>query len=112
MEKKIKKSVATLLAHMIKINKRDVEKEAPLFCQLMGVDFNCDPEEAKAFLIQTMQEEYDLDEHLIIINDALCNDKLSKMHLLEQVNHVIYSDTITPEDYEEFEKIKQALFPC
>ena len=57
-----------------------------------------------------MQEEYDLDEHLAIINAALCDDKLSKMHILEQVNHIIYSDTITPEDYKEFEKIKQALF--
>jgi len=112
MEKKIKKSVATLLAHIIKMDNRDVEKEAPLFCQLMGTDFDCDPEEAEAFLKQTMQEEYDLDEHLAIINDALCDDKLSKMHILEQVNHIIYSDTITPEDYEEFEKIKQALFSC
>jgi len=112
MEKKIKKSVATLLAHIIKIDNRDVEKEAPLFCRLMGADFDCDPKEAEVFLKQTMQEEYNLDEHLAIINDALCDDKLSKMHLLEQVNHIIYSDTITPEDYKEFEKIKQALFSC
>ncbi len=112
MEKKIKKSVAILLAHIIKMDNRDVEKEAPLFCRLMGTDFDCVPEEAEAFLKQTMQEEYDLDEHLTIINAALCDDKLSKMHLLEQVNHIIYSDTITPKDYEEFEKIKQALFAC
>jgi len=112
MEKKIKQSVATLLAHIIKIDNRDVEKEAPLFCRLMGEDFDCDPEEAEYFLKKTMGEEYDLDEHLTIINHALCNDKLSKMHLLEQVNHIIYSDTITPEDYKEFEKIKQSLFSC
>jgi len=112
METKIKRSVDTLLAHIIKIDNRDIEKEAPLFCRLMGEDFNCDPKEAKAFLKQTMQEEYDIDEHLAIINDALCDDKLSKMHLLEQVNHIIYSDTITPKDYEEFEKIKEALFSC
>ncbi len=112
METKIKKSVAILLAHIIKMDNRDIEKEAPLFCQLMGTDFDCDPEEAEAFLRQTMQEEYDLDEHLAIINSALCDDKLSKMHLLEQVNHIIYSDTITPESYKEFEKIKEALFSC
>jgi len=112
MENKIKRSVAILLAHIIKMDNRDIEKEAPLFCQLMGTDFDCDPGEAKAFLRQTMQEEYDLDEHLAIINGALCDDKLSKMHLLEQVNHIIYSDTITPEDYKEFEKIKEALFSC
>ena len=112
MENKIKRSVAILLAHIIKMDNRDVEKEAPLFCQLMGRDFDCDPVESEAFLRQTMKEEYDLDEHLAIINGALCDDKLSKMHLLEQVNHIIYSDTITPEDYKEFEKIKEALFSC
>lgn len=112
MEKKIKKSVATLLAHIIKIDHRNVEKEAPLFCRLMEEDFNCDPEEAETLLKQTLTEEYDLDEHIAIINNALCDDKLSKMHLLEQVNHIIYSDKITPKDYEEFEKIKEALFSC
>ncbi len=112
MEKKIKKSVATLLAHIIKIDKRDIEKEAPLFCKLMEMDFDCDSEEAEKFLRETLQEEYDLDEHIAIINDALCDDNLSKMHILEQLNHIIYSDTITPKDYEEFEKIKKALFTC
>ena len=112
MEKKIKKSVATLLAHIIKMDHRDIEKEAPLFCQIMGTSFDCDQEEAKIFLKQTMNEEYNLDDHIAIINDALCDDKLSKMHVLEQINHIIYSDTITPEDYEEFEKIKKALFAC
>ena len=112
MEKKIKKSVATLLAHIIKIDDRDIKKEAPLFCKLMEMDFDCDSEEAETFLIQTLEEEYDLDKHIAIINDALCDDKLSKMHILEQLNHIIYSDTITPNDYEEFEKIKKALFSC
>jgi len=112
MEKKIKKSVAILLAHIIKIDNRDIEKESPLFCKFMEMDFDCDPEEAEDFLKQTMQEEYDLDEHLAIINDALCDDKLSKMHILEQLNHIIYSDTITPNDYEEFEKIKKTLLSC
>jgi len=112
MENKLKKSVAILLAHIIKIDDRDVEKETPLFCKLMEMDFGCTPEEAKKFLEETLQEEYDLDEHIAIINDALCDDQLCKMHILEQLNHIIYSDTITPKDYEEFEKIKKALFSC
>lgn len=112
MEKKIQKSVATLLAHIIKIDDRDIKKEAPLFCKLMEMDFDCDSEEAEIFLKEILQEEYDLDEHITIINDALCDDKLSKMHILEHLNHIIYSDTITPNDYEEFEKVKKALFSC
>lgn len=110
MEMKIKKSVATLLAHIIKIDKRDLDKEAPLFCRLLGDDFGCDDSEAREILKETIEEEYNLDEHIDIINDALQDDQLSKMHILEQLNHVIYSDKIESHDYEVFEKIKNKLF--
>jgi len=112
MEKKIKESVGTLLAHIIKVDNRDIEKEAPLFCEIMGQDFDCSDDEAKAFLYKMMDEEYDLDEHIDIINEALCDDKLSKFHLLEQLNHIIYSDEISEEDYKIFEDIKNKLFEC
>ena len=111
MEKKIKRSVATLLAHIIKVDNRDIEKEAPLFCSMLGEDFGCNEEEAREFLKRIMTEEYDLDQHIDIIAQALRDDKLSKMHILEQLNHIIYSDTITEEDYKIFEKVKQKLFP-
>lgn len=110
MEKKIKESVGTLLAHIIKIDHRDIKKMAPLFCEIMGQDFQCSPEEAEAFLRRIVNEPYDLDAHIQIINQALCEDKLSKFHLLEQLNHVIYSDRIGPQDYEIFENIKNRLF--
>jgi len=112
VDKKIKRSVAALLAHIIKVDQRDIEKEAPLFCQLMGEDFSCDKEEAQRYLKEMMGKEYDLDEHIHIIKDALCEDKLSKYHLMEQLNHIIYSDTIQPEDYAFFEKIKKEFFEC
>ncbi len=112
MEKKIKESVGTLLAHIIKIDNRDVAKEAPLFCEIMGQNFDCSQEEAENFLYAMMNKEYDLDGHIAIINDALCEDKLSKFHLLEQLNHIIYSDTISEEDYKVFEDIKERLFAC
>ncbi|WP_295422190.1 TerB family tellurite resistance protein [Sulfurovum sp.] len=112
MNRKIKESVGTLLAHIIKVDHRDVEKEAPLFCDLMGENFECDPQEAKTFLRDIMKREYDLDEHIAIINQALCEDKLSKYHLMEQLNHIIYSDKISPEDYKIFEDIKNKLFEC
>ncbi len=112
MDKRIKESVGTLLAHIIKIDNRDVEKEAPLFCKLMGESFDCSTEEAKGFLTRLVHSDYDLEEHLDIINDALCNDRLSKMHVMEQLNHIIYSDKITEQDYKEFERIKDRLFTC
>lgn len=111
MEKKIKKSVAILLAHIIKVDHRDVKKEAPLFCRLMREDFECDTSEAERFLTQTLNEPYVLEEHITFINEALGTDKINKMHILEQINHIIYSDTITSIDYDEFEKIKEALLP-
>lgn len=111
MEKRIKKSVATLLAHIIKIDKRDLKKETPLFCKLLGEDFDCDTEESKAILHEVLNNDYNLDEHITIINNALQDDELSKMRILKQFNHIIYSDKIEPRDYEEFEKVKQALFP-
>jgi len=110
MQEKIKESVGTLLAHIIKVDKRDVEKEAPLFCDIMGENFDCNHDEAKEFLYRVMDESYDLDSHVEIINEALREDKLSKLHILEQLNHVIYSDTISPDDYKIFEDIKNKLF--
>ncbi len=111
MENTIKKSVAILLAHIIKIDERDLEREEPLFCKLLASDFNCDEDESKRILQGVLTEEYDLDEHINIINNALKDDELSKMYILKQFNHIIYSDKIEPKDYEEFERVKKALFP-
>ena len=110
MEKKIKKSVGILFANIIKVDDRDIEKSVPLFCELMGQNFECTHDEVRDFLYDVVKEEYDLNQHIEIINDALRDDKLSKFHVLEQLNHVIYSDTITPQDYEIFEEIKNKLF--
>ncbi len=110
MKDTIKRSVATLLAHIIKMDRRDIEENAPLFCKLMKEDFDCNPEDARKFLEQAIEQEYDIDEHLEVINRALCDDKLSKMHIMDQFNHIIYSGKIGDRDYEEFERIKNKLF--
>jgi len=112
MEKKIKESVGALMAYIIKVDNRDLEKETPVFCNIMGADFDCTQEEAKEILHTVMSKEYDLDEHIDHINEALCEDKLSKFHLLEQLNYVICSDKISPNDYKIFDEIKDKLFDC
>jgi len=110
MENKIKKSVATILAHIIKINNRDIVKEAPLFCKIMGQDFGCDRGEAEEFLLKTINEDYDIKEHAKLVRDALQDDSCTKYRILEQLNHIIYADKIDDNDYKEFEKIKDILF--
>lgn len=110
MEKKIEKSVGILLAHIIKVDHRDIEKSVPLFCELMGQNFECNNDDVREFLYEVMDKEYDIDAHISIISEALRDDKLSKYHILEQLNHVIYSDKIIPQDYEIFEEIKNKLF--
>jgi len=112
MEQRLKESVGALMAYIIKIDNRDIEKETPVFCDIMGTNFNCSHEEAEEILHKAINKEYNLDEYLDTINVALCEDKISKFHLLEQLNHVIYSDTISPNDYKVFEEIKEKLFTC
>jgi len=110
METRIKKSVATLLVHIIKLDNRDIDKESPLFCQLMNQDFDCSSKEAKEFLYNIMKEDYNIEEHVKFIRDALADDNYTKYKILEQLNHIIYSDNIVDNDYKEFEKIKNILF--
>ncbi|MDD5359033.1 MAG: hypothetical protein PHI79_02395 [Sulfurovaceae bacterium] len=108
MQEKIKKSVAYLLAYIAKKEKRNIKREARLFCEILGADFNCDNEEAME-LLESIQGDIDIEKHLDTINEALYNDRLCKMHILDQLNHMIYSDKITKDDYEEFEYIKNRL---
>ncbi len=110
MQNKIKESVGTLLAHIIKVDHRDVEKSVPLFCDIMGQNFNCTHNEVRIFLYNVMEKEYDLETHIDIIKQALSDDSISKFHILEQLNHIIYSGKITPDDYKIFDNIKNRLF--
>ncbi len=57
-----------------------------------------------------MNEDYDIDEHVKFIRDVLADDNYTKYQILKQLNHIIYSDDIEDNDYEEFEKIKNILF--
>lgn len=111
MEQKIKKSVATILAHIIKVDKRDVSKETPLFCRLMDQDFGCDKGEAENFLEAIMDEDYNIEEHAQFIRDVLKEDHYTKYKILDQLNQIICANEIHDSDYEEFERIREILFP-
>ncbi len=110
MKQNIKKSVAVLLASIIKIDHKNLAKETPIFCKLMNMDFDCDNIEAEEILKEVLNEDYSIQEHLNIINNTLKDDPICKMHILEQLNQIIYSDTIKINDYIVFDKIKNSLF--
>lgn len=110
MQQKIKESVGTVFAHIIKVDKRDLEQSIPLFCDIMGQNFECTHNEVRDFLYDVIDRDYDIDKHIEIIKIALSEDKISKFHLLEQLNHIIYSGKITNNDYQYFENIKNKLF--
>lgn len=110
MQQKIKESVGMVFAHIIKVDQRDLEKSIPLFCDIMGQNFECTHNEVRDFLYDVIDRDYNIDTHIEIIKIALSEDRISKFHLLEQLNHIIYSGTITNDDYSYFEDIKNKLF--
>jgi len=109
MLQKIKKSVAVVFAHIIKLDDRDIESSYPLFAKLMGEDFALGDDEAKELLLEALNSDSDIDSDIEIIAQALKGDILSKYHLFEQLNHIIYSDEFSDSDYEFFEYLKEKL---
>ena len=111
MDTMIKKSVATLFCHTIKVNDKDLELEMPIFCTFMEENFNCDSDEAKEILEKVMDKECEnIDTHLSIISNALYNDPYQKMSILKQLNHIIFRSKLKTEDYDFFDKVKQSFF--
>ena len=111
MDKMIKESVATLFCHAIKLDDKDLKVEKPLFCRFMGENFDCNSEEAQELLEETMNKDCDnIDTHISIVSNALYNEPYWKMHLLKQLNHIIFKSNIRDEDYEFFDKVKDSFF--
>jgi len=111
MDVLIKESVATLFCHAIKLDDKEMKIEQPIFCQFMGQDFDCNSEEAKKLLAETMQkDDENIDAHISTITNALHNEPYKKMNLLKQLNHIIFRSKMRDEDYEFFDKVKQSFF--
>jgi methionine synthase II (cobalamin-independent) len=109
MLQKIKESVATIFAHIIKLDHRDIQQSAPLFCELMGEDFDISIDEATKLLQNVLNNDYDINLHIDVVANALKNDMLSKYHLLSQLNRIIYSGEFSDSDYEFFEYFEKKL---
>ena len=111
MDNMIKESVATLFCYAIKLDNKDMRVEKPIFCRFMGQDFDCDCEKAKELLDRIMEmEDVNIDTHISIVSNALHNEPYKKMHILKQINHIIFKSKMRDEDYDYFDKVKSAFF--
>lgn len=110
MDKMLKESVAALFCHVIKLDNKDLDTERPLFCRFMRQDFpDMTVEEAKELLNKTMTQEYNIETQIAIIANALHNEVYAKMSILQQLNHIIIKSKLEDDDYELFDKVKEAF---
>ena len=111
MDTMIKESVAALFCHVIKLDNKDLDAERPLFCSFMKQDFEMTREESDRLLDEVMQKDYNIDTQISIIANALHNETYTKMSVLKQLNHIITKSNLEDEDYDLFDKVKEAFFP-
>jgi len=111
MDTMIKESVAALFCHVIKLNNKDLNAERPLFSRFMKQDFNTTKEEACQLLDEVMDKDYNIDTQISIIANALHNETYTKMSVLKQLNHIIVKSKLEDDDYDLFDKVKEAFFP-
>ncbi len=111
MDTMIKESVAALFCYVIKLDNKDLDTERPLFCRFMKQDFNMTREESDKLLDEVMQKDYNIDMQISIISNALHNEIYTKMSVLKQLNRIITKSNIEDDDYDLFDKVKEALFP-
>ena len=111
MDRMIKESVAALFCYVIKLDNKDLDAERPLFCRFMKQDFDMTREESDRLLDEVMQKDYNIDTQISIIANALHNETYTKMSVLKQLNHIITKSNLEDEDYDLFNKVKEAFFP-
>ena len=111
MDRMLKESVAALFCHVIKLDNKNLDTERPLFARYMEEDFGSSKEEACALLDEVMEKEYNIDTHISMIANGLMNETYTKMSVLKQLNHIIVRSKLEDDDYDLFDKVKEAFFP-
>jgi len=111
MDTMLKESVAALFCHVIKLDGKDLDSERPLFCRYMKQNFDAPKEESCTLLDKVMEGEYNIDTHIAMIANGLVNETYTKMSVLKQLNHIIIRSNLEDNDYDLFDKVKEAFFP-
>ena len=107
----LKESVAALFCHVIKLDDKDLEVERPLFCRFMKQDFNASYEESSELLDNVIGQDHNIDTHISMIANGLMNETYTKVSVLKQLNHIIIRSNLEEDDYDLFDKVKEAFFP-
>ena len=111
MKKKLKEPFANILVYGIRSDNVISDKEIELFCLLMEQKFDMSRESSLDFLKKTHPTEKEIEKHIVKIDEFLEENPMEKMHVLEYLNHIIYSDGIEKNEYAIFEKLKHKFFP-
>jgi len=111
MKNKLREPLATILVYGIRSDNVISDIEIELFCSLMKKEFDMSKEHSIEFLHNTHPTEEDVEKHIVKIDSLLEESPLEKMHVLEYLNHILYSDGIATNEYAIFEKLKYKFFP-
>jgi len=111
MDTMLKESVAVLFCHVIKLDGKDLDLEKPLFCRYIKQNFDASEEESSALLDKVMADDHHIETHIAMLANGLVNETYTKMSVLKQLNHIIVRSNLADEDYELFDKVKEAFFP-
>jgi len=111
MDRMLKESLAVLFCHVIKLDGKDLDAERPLFCRFMKQDFNAPEEESCLLLDKVMEGDYNVETHIAMLANGLVNETYTKMSVLKQLNHIITKSKLNDDDYDLFDKVKEAFFP-
>lgn len=111
MDKMLKESVAALFCHVIKLDDKDLDVERPLFARYMKQDFDSSKEESYALFDEVMEKDYNIDTQISMIANGLINETYTKVSVIKQLNHIIVRSKLEDDDYDLFDKVKEAFFP-
>jgi hypothetical protein len=110
MDNLLKEAVASLFCYVIKNEKKDIEKERPIFCRFMKQNFGMECDESNILFDNVIEKDFNIDMQISIISNALRTQTYQKMSILKQLNSIIIRDNLKDDDYDIFEKTKKAFF--
>jgi len=104
-------SFATVLWSIMISDKIVSKKEQKKFNTFLTDEFSLTPTEIKTIFekVQTCTKE-EIEEHLILLKEALEEYPVQKSRFMKHLNECIICDGVDEREYQTFEKIRKKLF--